>query len=303
MKPRDLAPIVPMILAALLCGCGATRKEPWETAPVKPGEIEVTLLPDRNGLRVERIRFFSVEMSEPRFFLALLPKVDGNLGEILILNHGWFDRPEYLLTELKVDAAYSRLLERNAVRPAIVILPDIRFPDFFRQNSDRFPFPNYLTLVAEECATVSSRHYAVPFERERWSIGGFSFGGLVALDVGRRYAGRFSSVSVVSAFADDEWTYWPSRQPPPGRLDAKGRGKHTLAAPGPVPRLLLACGTSDRFFSKMQGLHQLFMESNIHHEWSQAPGGHTWKYWSTALDQMLPFHLGRETGAARGAGK
>jgi S-formylglutathione hydrolase FrmB len=41
----------------------------------------------------------------------------------------------------------------------------------------------------------------------------------------------------------------------------------------------------------MRGLHQKLTELGIPHEWSTAPGGHTWKYWSSVLPQMLKFHL------------
>ena len=44
------------------------------------------------------------------------------------------------------------MLARGEVRPAIVVIPDVRFTNFYRVNSRRFPFPNYLTLVAEEVA-------------------------------------------------------------------------------------------------------------------------------------------------------
>jgi enterochelin esterase-like enzyme len=270
------------------------HKEPFEKAPLSPGQIEVVRLSERANLVVERIRFWSHEMNEPRFFLALVPKTKVAPSEVLILNHGWWDRPEYLLQYLKVDEVYDEMLGRGEVRPAIVILPDVRFNSFYRQYSDRFPYPNYLTLVAEEVAGTVSRHYAIPFERQRWAIGGFSFGGYLSLDVGRRYAGRFASVSIVSGLVDDQWSFWPSQSPPPGALDSQGRGKHTIVVPGPVPRLFLACGTDDRLFTTMRDLHQKLTELGIPHEWSTGPGGHTWKYWSSVLPQMLKFHLAGE---------
>jgi enterochelin esterase-like enzyme len=268
------------------------HKEPFEKAPLSPGQIEVVRLSERANLTVERVRFWSNEMNEPRFFLALIPKTTKTQpSEVFILNHGWWDRPEDLLQYLKVDQVYDEMLGRGEVRPAIVILPDVRFSNFYRQYSDHFPYPNYLTLVAEEVAGTVSHRYAIPFERQRWSIGGFSFGGYLSLDVGRRFPGRFSSVSVVSGLVDREWSFWPSQPPPPGPVDSQGRGKHTIVVPGPVPRLFLACGSDDRLFLAMRGLHQKLTELGIPHEWSTAPGGHTWKYWSSVLPQMLKFHL------------
>jgi enterochelin esterase-like enzyme len=271
--------------------CRRMHKEPFEKAPLSPGQIEVVRLSERANLAVERVRFWSNEMNEPRFFLALIPKTQPAPSEVFILNHGWWDRPEDLLQYLKVDQVYDEMLGRGEVRPAIVILPDVRFSNFYRQYSDRFPYPNYLTLVAEEVAGTVSRRYAIPFERQRWAIGGFSFGGYLSLDVGRRFPGRFSSVSVVSGLVDREWSFWPSQLPPPGPLDSHGRGKHTIVVSGPVPRLFLACGSDDRLFVTMRDLHQNLTQLGIPHEWSTAPGGHTWKYWSSVLPMMLKFHL------------
>jgi enterochelin esterase-like enzyme len=230
-------------------------------------------------------------MNEPRFFLALVPKTKVAPSEVLILNHGWRDRPEDLLKHLKVDQVYDEMLGRGEVRPAIVVLPDVRFNSFYEEFSDHSPYHNYLTLVAEEVAGTVSSHYAIPFERQHWAIGGFSFGGYLSMDVGRRYPGRFASVSVISGLVDKEWSFWPAQPPPPGPLDSQGRGKHTIVAPGPVPRLFLACGSDDRMFSMMLGLHEKLTQLGIPHEWSTGPGGHTWKYWSSVLPQMFRFHL------------
>jgi enterochelin esterase-like enzyme len=293
-KRRGLLLTVLLTAALLLSACRRMHKEPFEKAPLAPGQIEVVHLSERANLEVERIRFWSYEMKEPRFFLALVPRTKVAPSEVLILNHGWWDRPEDLLQYLKVDKVYDEMLGRGEVRPAIVILPDVRFNSFYREYSDRFPYPNYLTLVAEEVAGTVSRHYAIPFERQRWAIGGFSFGGYLSLDVGRRYPGRFASVSIVSGLVDDQWSFWPSQPPPPGPLDSQGRGEHTIVVPGPVPRLFLACGTNDRLFAAMRGLHGKLTELGIPHAWSTAPGGHTWEYWSSVLPQMLKFHLARE---------
>ena len=288
--------LTPLLLTAWFLN-GYQRKEAFEKVPLLPGQIEVVRLSERTNLTVDRIRFWSIEMNEPRFFLALVPKTKVPPSEVFILNHGWRDRPEDLLKHLKVDQVYDGMLGRGEVRPAIVVLPDVRFNSFYHEFSDRYPYPNFLTLVAEEVAGTVSQHYAIPFERQHWAIGGFSFGGHISMDVGRRYAGRFGSVSVISGLVDKQWSFWPSEPPPPGLLDSKGRGKHTIIVPGPVPRLFLACGSDDRLFSMMLGLHEDLTKLGIPHVWSTAPGAHTWEYWSSVLPVMLKFHLASDAGS------
>ena len=263
------------------------RKEPWETAPIEKTQLEKVRLEERPLFTVERVRFWANELQEPRFFLALVPKAAQPPQEAFILSHGWFDRPEFLLTELHVDQVYEKLLAAGQIRPALVILPDVRFPDHFRRNRHGFPFPQYLQLVAEEVAGAASRAYGVPLVREKWSLGGFSFGGYLSLDIARRYSGRFGAVSVVSGFAEDYWKFWPE-----DHGDPQVRGLQTVVMPGPVPRIFFACGTSDRMYGRMQGLHERFIKLGIPHQWSTGPGGHTWKYWSSVLEPLFKFHLG-----------
>jgi enterochelin esterase-like enzyme len=278
--------------AALLAtsGCRLHRTPSWERAPLPPGVVETVGLKAGPGLDVDRVRFHSRELAEPRFFLVLKPH-GTKPSDVWILNHGWADRPEILIEEMHLEATYLRLLAQGLVRPAVIVVPDVRFSDFYRVNAGKFPFPQYLVLIAEEVAGLVAERYGVPLGREHWGIGGFSFGGYLSLDVGRRYAGRFSSVSVVSGFYDSDWSYWPATPPTPGSLDEKGRGKQTVVLPGPPPRLMLACGRQDRFYSQMVQLHDTFDRFDIRHQWLEAPGGHTWEYWRSVLDAMFVFHL------------
>ena len=287
-----------LLLAATAFSCTWPKREPWELTPLPAGGVESTRLGTTPPLYVDRVRFHSVEIGEPRFFLALVPEGVERVEDVLVFNHGWWDRPEDLLRELKIDVVYARLLAARKVRPAIIVLPDIRFSNYYRRNSELFPFNQSLELVATEVSGLVSQRYGVAPDRSHWSIGGFSFGGYVALDVARRYSGRFGSVSVFSSFYDKDWTFWPAQPPPPGRLDSRGRGKQTIVDPGPVPRLMLGCGTEDRFHASMVELHELLAARGIAHEWLSAPGGHTWAYWSSVLEPMLLFHLGTDQSRA-----
>ena len=163
-KLTGLVLVAVVVLPAIYLLASRQHKEPFEKVPLAPGQIEVAHLSERANLVVERIRFWSHEMNQPRFFLALVPKTKVPVADVLILNHGWRDRPEDLLKHLKVDQVYDEMLGRGEVRPAIVILPDVRFDSFYDEFSDRYPYHNYLTLVAEEVAGTVSSHYAIPFD-------------------------------------------------------------------------------------------------------------------------------------------
>ena len=285
-----------MAMTTILGGCRSLKKEAWETAQLGKDELQRVRLADQETTITERVRFFSREMNAPWFFLVLAPKATQPLERVLILNHGWSDRPEKLLAALKLEQVYAKLLADGRVQPALIVLPDVRFPDRMRTDAGEKIFPVYLNLVAEEVARTVSQAYGIPFSRDRWGMGGFSFGGYLSLDVGRRFSGRFGSISAVSSPLENAWSFWPTAPPPPGKLDRKGRSLHTVVEPGPIPRLFLACGMSDRFYGEMVALHQKFQSRGINHEWSARPGGHTWSYWSTVVESIFLFHLGHRTG-------
>ena len=267
------------------------KMDAFEKVPLAPRQIDVTHLSETRLLVVDRIRFWSERMKQPRYLLVLAPKAPLRAETAFILNHGWFDRPEYMLTNLQVGEAYDTLLERGEVRPAILAIPDVRFENMRRLRSD--PDPPYLKLVAEEIPAIVSRRYGIPLDRDHWAIGGFSFGGYLSLDIGRRYPEQFASVSVVSGFFDPKWTFRPGSADQTGNLEAS-EGDPSTAAPGGVPRLFLACGTNDWLFTTMRSLHDGLGEIGIPVEWTTSPGGHTWKYWSSVVNSILMFHLGRE---------
>ena len=291
LKSRILPFPLAFMMAALVT-CASRKKEAWEVRPLEDEKLEVVHLKDVSGLRLDRLRFKSRELNEPRFCLVLIPPGVELPKRVLIINHGWFDRPEDLLGHLHLDQVYAQLLNEGVVKPALLVLPDIRFDDSFRKHSTSFPFAQYLSLVAEEVYENVSKQYNVPSGKDNWGVAGFSFGGYVSLDVGRRYAGRFGRIGVISSFYDKDWLFWPTKKPVENSVDSKGRGKQTIIVPGPIPDILLACGTNDRFFNAMTDLHNKFDESGISHTWSTARGGHTWKYWHSVLAEMLKFQLG-----------
>src|ERR1035438_10407209 len=115
-------------------GCRRTHRQPFEKVPLVPGQLETTRLSDRPNLVVERLRFWSAELNEPRFLLALVPKAPPTSPRVFILNHGWFDRPEDLLVHLKVDEVLDSMTGAGEVAPAIVVIPDVRFSNSYRQD-------------------------------------------------------------------------------------------------------------------------------------------------------------------------
>jgi len=223
------------------------HKQPFEKAPLVPGQIETARLPSGpkpggwNGLR-----FWSAEMNEPRFMLVLVPRLcQLSAARLHLKPRLGTDRPEDLLVHLKVDEVLDNNDWRGRSRTAIV-----QFPMFgsvlLPPAGLALPVANYLTLVAEEVASLS-RSTTTCLRPLAVSIGDLVSGGISHLDVGRRYPGRFGAVAVVSGFAESDLELlpavpatWSSGRQRQGQTDSSGA---RTASP-----LAVACGAEDICF-------------------------------------------------------
>ena len=57
-------------MALITVGCRSSR-EPWELVPLNEGQVEVTRLRTGTEVQIDRLRFFSKELGEPRFLIAI----------------------------------------------------------------------------------------------------------------------------------------------------------------------------------------------------------------------------------------
>ncbi len=281
-----ILPVGLVLLAAEACrGPGLL---PWERVPLPPEGIDTARVADGPVVHIDRVRFHSASMGDDRYFLALVPNGPEPATHIMVLNHGWLDRAEDLLVHLAIDRVYSDLLGKQAVARAIIVLPDLRIASRFGATKPRPSQRAVARYLGEEVAGFAARLYGIAADRSRWSVSGISFGGYMALDVALNFSQRFGGVGVVSGFYDRAWAFWPAA----GAAIGRDGNAQTASPGGPPPRVLLACGTGDRFFKEMVSLHERFESSGTRHQWLTAPGGHTWQYWSTVVEPLLKFQLG-----------
>ena len=53
--------------------------------------------------------------------------------------------------------------------------------------------------------------------------------------------------------------------------------------------ILIDCGISDPFIEGNRKLHRLLIDAGIPHEYLERFGGHSWEYWTNALEYHLLF--------------
>ncbi len=55
--------------------------------------------------------------------------------------------------------------------------------------------------------------------------------------------------------------------------------------------IMIDCGISDPFIESNRKLHRLLIDSEVAHDYIERPGGHTWNYWTNALDYHFLFFM------------
>jgi S-formylglutathione hydrolase FrmB len=60
---------------------------------------------------------------------------------------------------------------------------------------------------------------------------------------------------------------------------------------GKKKRIMLDCGTADPFIETNRELHRLMIRADIEHDYVERFGGHSWEYWTGALEYHLLFFV------------
>src|SRR5262249_36509943 len=56
--------------------------------------------------------------------------------------------------------------------------------------------------------------------------------------------------------------------------------------------LTIDCGVNDSLVQSNPTLHERLVELGVPHDYTERPGGHTWKYWANAVQYQVLFFAG-----------
>ncbi len=159
------------------------------------------------------------------------------------------------------------------------------------------PSSKYETYITEELIPWIDSHYHTINDRSGRSITGLSMGGHGALYLAFKHQKLFGAAGSMSGGVDIR--PFPNNWDLPKRLgsfeESPGNwNQHTvtnlidLVYDGSLA-LLMDCGIDDFFFRVNQTFHEKLVERKIAHDYIVRPGGHSWKYWSNAVQYQLLF--------------
>jgi S-formylglutathione hydrolase FrmB len=159
------------------------------------------------------------------------------------------------------------------------------------------PRSRYRTFVGEELRDEIDRRYRTYAFREGRAITGLSMGGHGALYLAYYYPENYCAAGTMSGVLDLRTTRLQGRILellgfPPAATDSLQRysAVHFVRRWNPpVPALLIDCGVEDRFLESNREVHARLLERGIPHDYVERPGGHSWEYWTNALEYHLLF--------------
>lgn len=131
-------------------------------------------------------------------------------------------------------------------------------------------------------------------------IAGLSMGGFGALRLAATYPERFHAVSGHSSITDvSEMNAFVEECM--DEVVSGGSGRSVLHAMlghrDQLPAIRFDCGTEDALLEANRTLHARLLDAGVPHTYEEFPGGHTWEYWSTHLDDTLRFFAKALTGS------
>ena len=157
----------------------------------------------------------------------------------------------------------------------------------------------YETYVGMELVAWVDTHYHTIRDRSARAITGLSMGGHGALFLAFRHQDVFGAAGSMSGGVD--------MRPFPKNWDIAKRlgtieafpdrweqysviNQTNLLKPGGLA-ISFECGSEDFFYGVNKALHEKLLAEKIPHDYACRPGGHTWEYWTNAVEyQLLYFH-------------
>ncbi len=227
---------------------------------------------------------------------------------VIYLLHGYSGN--YSDWSRKAGEAIGRTADQHGF---LVVCPDGGFSSWYI-DSPADPAVRYETYIAGELVSWIDKNYKTLRSPRGRAITGLSMGGHGALYLAFRHQDVFGAAGSMSGGVDIR--PFPKNWDLPVRLGSYALApdnweKNTvinmlhLVTPGSLS-LIIDCGTSDFFYQVNRNLHDQLLERNIAHDFISRPGGHTWEYWTNALDYQLLFfskYFSAQASGVRHAGR
>ena len=212
--------------------------------------------------------------------------------------HGYSSTPAWWLDDGRAGDRADAQIASGDLAPMIMVFPMTRYDDaktIEADMADGIRGPSRMErFLCEELIPYVDAHYSTRAAAEGRYIGGFSMGGLFALQIGLHQPQLFSKIGAYSPaltysdFSGDHFERWLSLDP----ADANKLGGYARAHGMDALSIYLDCGGADDPFSAgAASLQEAFAARGINSEFHPHDGGHSLD--RSLVDAYLLFYGGK----------
>jgi putative tributyrin esterase len=242
------------------------------------------------------LRWFSIVLGKQVETNVIVPEHYNGRCATFYLLHGLSDDSTMWLRRTTIELDVAGL-------PLIVVMPD-GARGFYTDNDNG---PAYGRHVGVELVDMIDRLFPTIATREKRSIGGLSMGGYGALRTALAYPERFVSANSHSGalgFGAQNEDDGPTpnvlgnaelqaifgRRPRGTPHDLGFLAARVKAGNGPMPKLLIDCGTEDFLHKQNLDYVETLKRLDVPHLYREFPGTHSWDYWNEHIKEAIAFH-------------
>lgn len=233
-------------------------------------------------MSVGSIQLFSEALGKRTTYHVILPERGEGPFPVLVQLHGLTDDGTAWIQR-------SNLARHTDAYPFVIVLPDGGTHCYLNwKHAGRLGKSNYEDLIVHDIAAHVRRNFDVV--EGPWAIGGLSMGGYGALHLGLGYPELFASIWAHSSKID--WTTTeldPALLAEPEAVDLVPAARRLVGRQG-GPVIAFDCGVDDELIEENRTFHAQLEEMGLAHHYAEHPGGHTWDYWDTHVQEALAQH-------------
>ena len=230
---------------------------------------------------VAGVQFHSPALGKSVTYRVILPETGTGPFPVLMQLHGLSDDDNAWIQR-------SNLIGHVAGFPLIVVLPDGGTSGYLNWRShERLGKQNYEDFLIEDIPAHLTRHFQV--RPGPWAIGGLSMGGFGAVRLGLKYPDRFASIWAHSSAFHIGQMAEPSLIPDTEDADIYLHASQVARVAQP-PVISFDCGVDDELIGYNRDFHAHLESIGLAHHYAEYPGGHTWDYWDTHVQEALRQH-------------
>ncbi|MGF6573110.1 S-formylglutathione hydrolase FrmB [Paraburkholderia sp. GAS333] len=205
-------------------------------------------------------------------------------------------------TDWTANSHIGKLADRYHV---ILVMPDGGHESWYI-DSPVNPRSLYETYVGTEVVAYIDGHFRTIATKQARAITGLSMGGFGALHIALDRPDEFGAAGSISGAVDPrgcedepgiEQVFGdPARHADFWNNEAIIENARNFS--GAHIALTIDCGVNDSLVQSNRTLHERLIELGVPHDYAERPGGHTWKYWSNAVQYQVLFFAGAFKRAA-----